>query len=180
MSKWKTLASRTVYDNKFIRVLEDQVINPAGKETVYGMLETKNKSVYIVPVDEKNNTYIIQQYRYTIKKNTWECVAGWTDGEKIEIAAKRELLEETGLESNDIDVLGDIQIAIGVADIKGTVCLARGLTKMSDKLDEVDGILSIKKLPLSELRSKILLGEISCSQSIAAFLMAIAYLEDGK
>ena len=37
---WKTLDSKIVYENPWIRVREDQVIRPDGKPGIYGVVET--------------------------------------------------------------------------------------------------------------------------------------------
>jgi len=176
LSSWHTKSSKIVYENPFMIVHEDQVLLPNGKPGLYGYIDSKSDSVYVVPVDDEGNTYIIQQERYTLKQKTWECVAGRTDGQAVEIAAKRELLEETGLQANSLTVLGDVQVANGISTFKSTFCIARNLTKLSSTFDQEDGILAIRKLPLASIPDKILAGDITCSQSIAAFFMAIAYL----
>lgn len=177
MSEWQTLGSRIVYENPWIRVREDSVINPGGKEGVYGVIESKSESVYVVPLDNEGNTYIVNQFRYTLQKNMWECVAGHVDEDDIVTGAKRELLEETGVKATDIEILGEVYAADGIATSKSYVCIARGLDKITDQLDEMDGILGAKKLPLSEVCGMIVRGEITCATSIAAFLMVQASLQ---
>jgi 8-oxo-dGTP pyrophosphatase MutT (NUDIX family) len=178
VADWKTLSTKVAYDNPWMFVREDKAINPGGKEVIYGVVESKSDSVYVVPVDDEGNTYIVLQYRYTLQRNEWECVAGRNDGEAPLIAAERELLEETGLEATNITIFGDIQASTGISTFHGTFCLARGITKVTEQLDETDGILEVKKVPLTEVPAMILRGEIKCSQSIAALFMAIAYLKD--
>jgi 8-oxo-dGTP pyrophosphatase MutT (NUDIX family) len=180
MANWKTLSSRIAYENPFMLVHEDQAINPAGKQTVYGYVESKGDSVYVIPVDEKGNTYIVRQYRYPLKQETWEFVAGRVDNEQPENAAKRELLEETGLEADDITTVGDIYIANGITNFKSTIYVARGLAKVTDQLDESDGILEVIQVSMDEVVKKILAGTIQCGPSIAAFFMVKAYLEGEK
>jgi 8-oxo-dGTP pyrophosphatase MutT (NUDIX family) len=180
MAKWKTLSTRVAYENPFMLVHEDQAINPAGKQTVYGYVESKSDSVYVIPIDEEGSTYIIRQYRYPIKQEVWEFVAGRADNQQPENAAKRELLEETGLEADDITTVGDIYIADGITSFKSTICIARNLTKVTDRLGESDGILEVMRVSMDEVIKKILAGEIQCGPSIAAFFMVKAYLEGEK
>jgi 8-oxo-dGTP pyrophosphatase MutT (NUDIX family) len=180
MSTWKTLNSKIVYENKWMLVHEDEVINPAGTETLYGYVASKSDAVYVVPIDEDGDTYIVQQYRYPLKQVLWEAVAGRIDGDDVKTAALRELLEETGIKAETVTVLGDVYAATGISTFKCTICVARGLTKVTDELDETDGILAIEKVPFSEIPARILAGTIQCSQSITAFLMTKAYLEGGK
>lgn len=180
MTDWKTLSSRIAYENPFMLVHEDQVINPAGKQTVYGYVESESDSVYVVPVDEEGKTYIVRQYRYPIKQEMWEFVAGRTDNQQPDNAAKRELLEETGLQADNITTVGDIYIADGMTSFKSTIRIAHNLTKVTDQLDESDGILEGMRVSMDEVIEKILTGGIQCGPSIAAFFMVKNYLEGEK
>ncbi|MBD0261066.1 MAG: DNA mismatch repair protein MutT, partial [Cytophagales bacterium] len=53
---WKTLSTRPLYDNPWISLREDQVINPRGGKGIYGVVHFKNKAIGIIPVDEEGNT----------------------------------------------------------------------------------------------------------------------------
>lgn len=177
MSDWQTKASKIVYDNPWLTVYEDQVVMPSGREGIYGYVESKSDSVYIVPVDDHGNTYIIKQEHYTTKQSSWQCAAGRINGDTIETAAKRELLEETGLQANTITILSNVRIAVGMTCFRGVLCLARHLTKVTNELDPDEGIV-VKKLPLTEVKDMIFAGEIINTESIAAFLMALTYLSE--
>ncbi len=61
---WKTLTSRTVYDNPWIRVDEHDVINPSGGKSLYGKVSFKNKAIGIIPIDDEGNTWLVGQYRW--------------------------------------------------------------------------------------------------------------------
>ncbi len=178
LESWKTIDSRIAFESPFITVHDDKVIMPNGDEGRYGWVQAKHDSVYVVPVDEKYNTYVVEQERYTTKQITLECVAGGNGNDNFLTAAHRELLEETGLEAKQMILLSDhIQASNSATSFRHAFFIARDLEKTTDKLDPVDGILSAKKLPLVTVREMILTGEINCAQSIAAFLMTIAYLE---
>jgi hypothetical protein len=41
---WKSLSSEVKYDNKWIRVTEHQVINPAGREGIYGVVQNSGRT----------------------------------------------------------------------------------------------------------------------------------------
>jgi 8-oxo-dGTP pyrophosphatase MutT (NUDIX family) len=180
MARWQTKSSSIVHKTPWIIVHNDEVIQPDGTDSQYTYIEGTSNSVFVVPVDDEGNTYIVQQERYTSKSFVWECVAGRTDDEPIEVAAKRELLEETGLSARSITNLLTFNTACSVSALKTTLCLAQDLEKVTDRLDEVDGITACKKLPLSEVKRMIMDKEITCSESIAAFLFTINYLEEIK
>lgn len=177
MGKWKTLSSKIVYKNPWMRIHEDQVINPAGKPTLYGYMESTCGSVYIVPIDKEGYTYLIRQYRYPIQQEAWEFIAGRTDDDAPEVAARRELLEETGLEAKSLTFLGDIYIANGITSFKSYIYLAHDAEKVTDQLDEADGILEVKRVSTDEVRDMIVAGTLQCSPSITAFFMAMTYLK---
>ncbi|MDN5275160.1 MAG: mismatch repair protein MutT [Candidatus Saccharibacteria bacterium] len=178
-STWQTKSSKIVYENPWIFVREDKTITPDGKDGLYGVVESKNESVFVIPIDDKNNTYIVQQEHYTTRELTWQCVAGRTDGEPIEIAAKRELLEEAGLRASSIMILSRARTAAGISTFRSNICLARELETDMSVFDKNE-ITKIKKVSLDVVRDMILAGEITATESIASFLLAIAYLEKEK
>ena len=61
---WKTLDSFEVYDNPWISVREDQVVDPSGGEGLYGVISFKNIAVGIIPIDQNANVYLVGQSRY--------------------------------------------------------------------------------------------------------------------
>lgn len=176
MSGWKTLSSRIAYENPYTYVEESRVINPAGQETVYGVMKSKANGVYIVPIDDDGNTYLIQQFRYTTQKLSWECASGRVDEGDFLLAAKRELHEETGVKADTFIELCTINPANGVGAFHEKAFLAKDLTVTDDELDQTDGILARKKLPLDDAIAMAMAGEISCPQTIAALFMAREYL----
>ena len=180
MSDWKTLSTRIAYENPYTYVEESEVINPAGEKTVYGVMKSKADGVYIVPVDNEGNTYLTRQYRYTTKHISWEVASGRVDEGDFEAAAKRELHEETGIWAGKLIELGTINPANGICDFNEKIFLAEDLTVTNDELDQVDGILARKKLPLDMAVSMAMNGEISCPQTIAALFMAREHVKNKK
>jgi len=94
---WKKLDSRTVFENPWMRVYEDRVINPGGGENRYGWVHFRNRAIGILALDEEDNTWLVGQQRYTLGQYCWELPMGGAPlGEEPLVAAKRELKEETG------------------------------------------------------------------------------------
>lgn len=181
MADWQTKSSKVVYENPWMIVHEDQVIRPDGKDGLYGFVESKCPGVYVVPVDDEGNTYLVQQHRYTLGALTWETIAGRTDNEDPEFAGRRELMEETGLEAKDFTLLATTRPANGISRFLEYVFIATGITKVSDKIDTEEGLTQVKRLPLDDAITMIRDGEIQCSDSIAALYMARDYLaQKGK
>lgn len=180
MGSWKTQSSKVVYENPWLFVHEDQVTFPNGKAGIYGVIESKSDAVFVVPIDEDGNVYIIQQEHYTTRELVWQCVAGRTDGEAPEVAAKRELQEEAGLDANEIILLSKSSTASGMTTFHTSICLARELTANRDNIDEDEDINAVKKFPISAIKAMILDGTIANTETIAALLLAFTYTEEER
>lgn len=167
---WKTLRSRIIYDNPWMTVVEDRVINPGGGENDYGHVKFKNRAVAIVPLDEDGNTWLVGQQRYTLDLYSWELPMGGSPlAEDPLIAAKRELQEETGLIARDWQQLMFIHTTNSITNEEGFVFVARDLEQGDTNFDESED-LQIRKLPMSEALQMIRQGEITDVISIAALL----------
>lgn len=168
---WQTLSTREVYSNPWIRVREDRVINPSGGKGIYGVVEYKNRAVGVIPIDEEGFTWLVGQYRYTHNLYEWEIPeGGCPEGEQLAETARRELLEETGIEAREFElILEGIQLSNSVSDEKAWIFTARGLTFASAVPDETEKI-ELKRLPLVKAIEMALNGEIRDAMSVAGLL----------
>ncbi len=180
---WTTLTSQEVYDNKWIRVQEDQVINPAGGKGIYGKVHFKNKAIGIIPIDKDGNTWLVGQYRYTLKEWSWEIPEG---GGPLEIepleAAKRELKEETGLSATKWTLVQRIHLSNSVSDEEGFIFLAEELTEGESELEETEADLTTKKISFAEALRMVMENEITDSMSVAGILKVamLRFIQQGS
>ncbi|KAA3439307.1 NUDIX domain-containing protein [Rufibacter hautae] len=169
---WKTLDSKPIYENPWISVREEQVINPGGGQGIYGVVSMKNKAIGIIPIDEEGNTWLVGQYRYTVNEYSWEIPMG---GGPIGIdpleSAKRELKEETGFTAAEWTNIGRIHTSNSVTDEEGFIFLAEELTAGETEFEETED-LKIWKLPLHEAVRMAMDSEITDAISIAGLLKA--------
>lgn len=169
---WTTLSGEEKYDNRWIRVTEYQVINPAGGKGIYGKVHFKNKAIGVIPVDSEGNTWLVGQFRYTLNEFHWEIPEGGgpLDIEPLE-SAKRELKEETGLTAGKWSLLTRLHTSNSVTDEEGFVFLAEDLEQGESELEETEADLKVKKLPLKEAVDMVLRGEITDSMSMIGLLL---------
>src|SRR5919197_325584 len=146
---WKTLSSKFVYQNPWLRVREDRVVRPDGNEGLYGVVELP-PSVAIVALNDRDEILLVGQWRYTHGKFSWEIPTGSSEVEEPVLdAAKRELREEGGVIAADWIALGSIDNSNGVTTDVSHLFLATGLSPTAREEDPTEK-LTIKWIPFSE------------------------------
>ena len=167
---WKKLSSRTVWENDWMQVFEDEVINPGGGKNRYGHVHFKNRAVAIIPLDRNDNVWLVGQQRYTLNAWSWELPMGGAPlSEEPLDAAKRELKEETGLSAKTWTEVMRLHPSNSITDELGIVYLAEGLTEGKSELEETEDI-EIRKLPLDDDVAMVHAGEITDAISAAGLL----------
>lgn len=172
---WTVTGSREVYANPWIRVIEDQVVRPDGTPGIYGVVEMRAPSVFVVALTHADEVLFVTVDRHTTGTST-ELPAGGTDGEEPLAAAQRELLEETGHSAREWSEVGRMNALNGVCRAPEHVFLAtdlerRGATGMAD-----EGISAVTAIPWVQAVQMIGDGRIEDGESIAALMLAAVAL----
>lgn len=154
-------------------------MNPAGNEGIYGKVSFKNTAIGILPLDEAGNTWLVGQYRFPLGQWSWEIPEGGgiLGTDPLE-AARRELLEETGLKAENMQELLRMHLSNSVSDEFSITYLATGLTQHASEPEETEELV-IKKIPFDEALEQVLNGAITDSISVAAILKVKLLLEKG-
>jgi len=169
---WKTISTREIYTNPWMRIREDQVIQPDGKEGIYGVVEMRH-ATGVVALTESKEIYLVGQYRYPTECYSWEIIEGGTDsGESPLQGAQRELREEAGLEAENWEQIGgEFQLSNCCTSEKASLFFATGLKEVPAQPEGTE-VLVVKKVPLQEALDMVLRGEIVESLSVIGIFFA--------
>lgn len=171
----RQLSSRLVYENPHIRVREDQVVHPTGKQTIYGVVEF-NSGIGVLVVDDQRRVLLLGQYRYPVRAYNWEIVNGTAeDDEPPAEAARRELREEAGIAAADLRSLGWYYPSAGITTEVCHLFLARDLTRVGDDPDSTEQF-DRRWVPYEEALAMVARSEIAGSSSVIALLSARSIL----
>lgn len=96
---WKFIKRRTVADCKVFKIVGDTFAHPDGRKSEFYVNLSNDwvQCAALVNDGGKTKTILVNQFRFGVRKTSWEFSGGIIDkGETPVEAAKRELLEETG------------------------------------------------------------------------------------
>jgi 8-oxo-dGTP pyrophosphatase MutT (NUDIX family) len=172
MAGWQTLLSEEVYKTPWIRVRRDVVLNHTGKQLTYSVVELRHPAVYILAVNKQGKILLQHNFRYPISNYAWDLPAGHSDGQDLLVAAKRELLEETGLASDDWTDLGKLYQATGIGNIPGQVFVARDVHSAPGERDELEDIMEQQFMSQEEIEDLVREGKIDTTVTMAALYLA--------
>jgi 8-oxo-dGTP pyrophosphatase MutT (NUDIX family) len=174
---WRRLSTQVKYENPWIRVREDQVLRPDRQAGIYGVVEVKSIATGVVPIDRDRSTYLVGQYRYPLDAYSWEIPeGGGAPGVDPQVAAARELREETGIVAESWDFLGQVHLSNSITDEIGFVYIARELTLGGESEPEGTEELQVRRLPFDEALAMALDGRITDSLSVLGLLLAERWL----
>lgn len=180
LNPWKIINQKTIYENPWINLTEFQVINPSGGTGIYGKVHFKHRAVGIIPLDEKGNIWLVGQYRFTLNQYSWEIPEGGGKMEEGPLeAAKRELLEETGLVAREWTKIMTMHLSNSVSDEIAIIFLARGLDQEQPQPEETEQ-LQVRKITFEEAVHMVEEEKITDSMSVAAIQKIRLLVYEGK
>jgi ADP-ribose pyrophosphatase len=122
---WIVHARRVLHEG-VCRVEEHDVETPEGRRFAFPVLYMLG-FVKVLPVTATGDVVFVRQYRHALGRATLELPAGGIGpGEEPELAATRELAEETGLRPGTLELLGAFNTSPGRLNEVGRIFLATG------------------------------------------------------
>ena len=149
------LGGRVLVDNPRLRLHEDTVRMPTGRESTHWKVDYKLRGVGVIPVQDDGRVLLGLHYRYCPGVWTWEIVAGGVEpGEDVEQTARRELVEEAGCTARTLEFLVDYHPAPGLGNEHFCVYIARGLERVDGEID-ADEIAELKSFTWDEVQDLV-------------------------
>jgi 8-oxo-dGTP pyrophosphatase MutT (NUDIX family) len=167
---WTINDTKKIFENDFFKVFEDDVIQPDGKDGKYATIDFV-AGVAVLPIDDEENVYITSQFRYALGRYDLESIAGAVEDEGALEAAKRETIEELGIEAENWTYLGRMESDTSITTSRCDLYLAQKLTFREPEREATEDIETIK-MSLTEAAEKVLSGEIKHSQTCVLVLKA--------
>jgi len=168
----RVVSSRVAYRGPVFSITSEDVREPSGV-TVHRDVVRHSGSVVIMPVDESGpgpRVLLVRQYRYAAKQYLWELCAGRIDhGEGELVAAKRELLEETGYSARRWKRILTFFASPGFVDETMAIYLAQDLQSGVAQPEE-DEVLDLKFVPLKKALEWVKKGVIRDAKTICGIL----------
>lgn len=137
---WKTLSSDVILDHARLRITEDTALLPNGQKTSYVRhAPAASHSVAVIAVRDDDKVLIQREYSYPPDKIMWQLPGGSMEaGESAEVAALRELAEESGYSARRTKVIGSFYVHNRLSDQRQFIVLCTELFayKLPENPDE--------------------------------------------
>lgn len=176
-SPWRTVSSRPVYANAWMRVREDQVVRPDGKPGIYGVMEPTRVATGVVALTDDLHVWLVGQFRYPTGSYSWEIIEGGADPHEDPLSgARRELREEAGLDATHWQLLGgEVHLSNCITSERAFIYLARGLREVGAHPEETE-VLRLARVPLARALALVDTGVIVDAVSVIGLLRAARFL----
>ena len=171
--KIKRINRELKFKGKILDFYQDTIEVDGDHTVVWDFIGHKGAAA-VVPVTADGKILMVRQYRNALDRYTLEIPAGALDevGEPGIECASRELEEETGYRSENLEWLITLRTTVAFCNERIEVCVAHDLIPSKQHLDEVE-FIELGAYTIEELKEKIFSGEIEDAKTVSS-LMAYA------
>lgn len=170
MDKYERIDRELVHKGVIIDYYQDTIRIPNGNIAKWDFIKHKGAAA-VVAVKEDGKLLMVRQYRNALDRETLEIPAGGLNdvNEPTELAAARELEEETGYTAGKLELLLSLRTTVAFCDEKIDVYVATDLKRSKQHLDE-DEYLDVVSCDVKELLQMIYDCKIQDGKTVSAIL----------
>ena len=138
---YKILKKKTLIKKDHCHIERHKVEFPNGKKGLW-YIRKREDAVIVLPILEDGRVLLQRSYKHGSGQVVVECVAGLVDPEEMkQVAARRELNEETGYDTSELEHVGTVYADPTGSNMKYHFYIARNCVEVGDqKLDEAEQI----------------------------------------
>ncbi len=168
MEKYERLERNLVHKGVIIDYYQDTIKVPNGNIATWDFIGHKGAAA-VVAVNAEGKLLMVRQYRNALDRETLEIPAGGLEGEPTDVAAARELEEETGYKAGKLEFLISIYTTVAFCNEKIDIYLATNLVPSKQHLDE-DEFINVEVYDIDELAQMIYDGKIQDGKTVSALM----------
>lgn len=172
---WRS--TEEIFDGVILKVNRDTVKLPNGKNATREVVRHVG-AVCVVPLLDDGRVIMERQFRYPVDEVVYEIPAGKLNSksEDPELAARRELEEETGYTAERMIYLGQLYPAAAYTDERLRMYVATGLKAGTVHLDEGE-FVNVEAVPLEDVARDVVQGKVPDAKTQAA-IMRVLYMKE--
>lgn len=172
---------KLIHDGTSLRFYADLMETESGYTEVWDRVEHKFNASAVVPVLPNGDIILVSQLRPAAGRMTWEIPAGKRDDEGREdpfICAKRELKEETGFNSNEIEHIMTLRPAIAYSTETIDMYVAKNAYPDGEQHLDPSEFINVKTFSIKTLLDMVKNGEIQDAKTVIGILYALNLFRD--
>ena len=175
---WKTLHSQTILRDRWIDLRADRCVTPQGVEIAPYYVLSYPDWVNVVAITPDDHLVLVRQYRHGAGKVCLELPSGSDEaGEDPQVAARRELAEETGYASERWQVLSVLSPnPASHANRVHSFLALDAVPGTQRQLDAGEEGLSIELRPLPQMLEQLSAGGLDQALHVSALLLGLMAL----
>lgn len=176
---WNTLSSEYINKHVYFTARRDRCQRNDGVIVdPYFVVELPTAATAFA-LTRENKVVLVKQYRHPISSVLLETPGGFVDeGEAFDVAMKRELLEETGYEFDNVEYLGKFAANPGVLNNYTEMFFASGGKKIAGQELDANEEIEVVELTVEELIEYV--KEQKIVQSVHVNCIFLALMKMGR
>ena len=175
LEKWQTLNSQMVIEHRWCQVRRDEVKLPNGNTIDDYFVYIKPDVAMVLPITKNGEIICVRQYRHAFGDFFIELPAGHFDSnkEKAEVAAMRELEEEAGYISENIEKIATLYDKPGKDTNRIHLFLVENVIKAKEQKLNLTEDIEVILVPKIDILNKVIHRKITVAATIAALFIGL-------